>query len=978
MSNQRYGSGKTLFIGRGTDADLTQLDPAAYEGAVAYSENQIYFANGEAWVIPQDTVDITRPRGLSPTTDIEAAQLRLSVFSSPAGETQTGMIFEINTDGLPDFSQGANLITRTVTSTISNLYQILYPEDGFNPGDTIWWRGRYLGTNGTQSQYSTPIAQTYPNFISDPTPITREGATTGVLQLTPFESAFGLNYVDTQVEIYQTDGVTLVTAFTSLLGGNIPVPVGVTEGQAYVWRARYNGRVGASGPVLATAWTTPRSFLNGARSMILVYDPALAASRTISLGLYGTVNVTVNWGDGTTNTYTTTGAKTKTYAAGVTGLVTVTISGQLTQFGHGRSFGVNQSGLVRVDNIGFGLGLTGLSGAFVNVGANFAYINPALPPQVTDCSYMFYSSEAFPADITLLDVSNVQNFTGMFEDCFVFNQPIGTWNTSAATNMSSMFFRAFTFNQPIGAWDTSAVTNMAAMFASEATMAFNQPIGTWDVSKVTTFENMFGAGGLNAIQSFNQNIGAWNTVSATNMAGMFGLYNTGGSVTGSIAFNNGGSSSINNWNVSNVTNMRGMFGQNVVTITTGIATHAFNQPLNNWNVSKVTNFNNMFLGAKSFNSSLAGWNLSAASGNVAYMFGLGCPFNNDVTGWVLPANISILFASSVFNHPSIVGWNTSAVTNMSSMFDSNSVFNQAIGGWDTSAVTNMAGMFGNAYSFNQAIGGWNTSAVTNMAGMFTQTRSGFTHAFNQSISSWNVSNVINFASMFECRSFGSGQNMSSAFNQPLNNWNVSSAQDMSFMFSRRMNPGQNVNGSSAFNQDISSWTLRAAGVSLDGFLRRDGGGSAFSTENYSRLLTGWANKITNINGPFGVVAVFGDRTYHNTVYASGSLYTNAVTGRAYLAASDRLEVSGSSDANGNGTYIYNGTLLRYANTNNWYFIKSGGLWLLRDNLDATQATQTSAGDLAAPQLVTTWNGVLSAGTVRRTGAAWTITDGGLV
>ena len=198
------------------------------------------------------------------------------------------------------------------------------------------------------------------------------------------------------------------------------------------------------------------------------------------------------------------------------------------------------------------------------------------------------------------------------------------------------------------------------------------------------------------------------------------------------------------------------------------------------------------------------------------------------------------------------------------------------------------------------------------------------------------------------------------------------------MFSRRMNPGQNVNGSSAFNQDISSWTLRAAGVSLDGFLRRDGGTSAFSTENYSRLLTGWANKIVNINGPFNVVAVFGDRTYHNTVYASGSLYENAVTGRADLAASDRLEVSGSSDTNGNGTYLYNGTTLRYTNTNNWYFIKSGGLWLLRNASDVTQATQTSAGDLADPQLVTTWNGVLSAGTVTRTGAAWTITDGGLV
>ena len=65
--------------------------------------------------------------------------------------------------------------------------------------------------------------------------------------------------------------------------------------------------------------------------MILQYD-GIAASDVITLPLQGTVNVTVDWGDGTaTQDFTTAGNQEHTYTTG--GDYTVQITGLLTTFG---------------------------------------------------------------------------------------------------------------------------------------------------------------------------------------------------------------------------------------------------------------------------------------------------------------------------------------------------------------------------------------------------------------------------------------------------------------------------------------------------------------------------------------------------------------------------------------------------------------------------------------------------------------------
>jgi surface protein len=81
----------------------------------------------------------------------------------------------------------------------------------------------------------------------------------------------------------------------------------------------------------------------------------------------------------------------------------------------------------------------------------------------------------------------------MFQDAFIFNQPIytnsmgnGGWNTSNVTNMSAMFISVRLFNQPIGNWNTSAVTDMSHMFNSSR--IFNKNISEWTVAQVRFFD----------------------------------------------------------------------------------------------------------------------------------------------------------------------------------------------------------------------------------------------------------------------------------------------------------------------------------------------------------------------------------------------------------------------------------------------------------------------------------------------------------
>ena len=163
------------------------------------------------------------------------------------------------------------------------------------------------------------------------------------------------------------------------------------------------------------------------------------------------------------------------------------------------------------------------------------------------------------------------------------NGPISDWDVSNVTDFSSLFNNKATFNSNIGSWDTSNVTNMSNMF--RGTRAFNQDIGSWNTAKVENMSLMFrdaiAFNNNNASLATNGN--SWNTSKVTNMNNMF---------RGATAFDQ----NIGNWNTSKVTNMGIMFQ----TAT------AFDQNIRGWDTDNVTTMTNMFRNATAMHSTFSG------------------------------------------------------------------------------------------------------------------------------------------------------------------------------------------------------------------------------------------------------------------------------------------------------------------------------------------------------------------------------------
>ena len=241
-------------------------------------------------------------------------------------------------------------------------------------------------------------------------------------------------------------------------------------------------------------------------TMVTTWNTALGTGNTITLPTNGDVNMTVDWGDGSTVQTVTSDYPVHTYAT--TGTYTVTITGTFDQWGS--SAVTNDSvPLTAVTHWG-DTGTTSIRYGFVNT-ENLGSV-PSIPSTVTDM-YGAFASSNFDGSISGWDTSNVTDMGMLFDGDTAFDQPIGNWDTSKVTDMDNLFNGATAFNQPVDNWDTSAVTDMSYLFS---TSGFNQPLADWDTSNVTNMEAMFYSDAV-----FDQPIGDWNTASVQDMVEMF-------------------------------------------------------------------------------------------------------------------------------------------------------------------------------------------------------------------------------------------------------------------------------------------------------------------------------------------------------------------------------------------------------------------------------------------------------------------------
>lgn len=327
-------------------------------------------------------------------------------------------------------------------------------------------------------------------------------------------------------------------------------------------------------------------FPHNPRNLVLVFDTSLEpANNTVSVPVQGSSpNCTIDWGDGTSETHTTTGFKTHTYDTA--GVYIVQISGTMRHLRFGTSGATTNNKPKLVRCLSFGeIGITNLSEGFMNCD-QLVQCPLSLPTSsaVTTMAVMFRGCTRFN-DARISQWSNTASVTSManmFQSATSFNQSLNALNTQSVSDMSFMFFGASVFNGDCGNWNTQSVTNMNSMFRSAA--AFNKPIGNWNVSSVNDTQNMF-----DGVAAFNQDISSWNTSAMRNMRSMF---------IGATSFNQ----PIGSWNVSNCTIMEFMFsGTN----------HAFAQDISGWDIRKATVMGSMFSGnnwgTANYDAALTAW-----------------------------------------------------------------------------------------------------------------------------------------------------------------------------------------------------------------------------------------------------------------------------------------------------------------------------------------------------------------------------------
>ncbi len=572
-------------------------------------------------------------------------------------------------------------------------------------------------------------------------------------------------------------------------------------------------------------------------NMKLVYEINSNTGLSLGIHLSDTVDVRIDWGDGTIDHITTEGYHEHQYAE--FGNKKVAIDGKLTHFGSesDKQF----IGLKKVASFG-DLKIRSLKNAFKRADSLLS-VPQKLPSTIIDLNNCFHQIDRHTiANLEKWDVGNIENMHHMFYEASNFNQDIGEWSVGNVRRMDFMFYGAYRFNQDIGDWDVGYVQNMSNMF--NGAHRFNQNISGWCVESFLYEPPQFSRNSLleeykpfwstpcaavkmvyNITNPSETTIGMrltgnvdaiidWGDTTIdtiTNPGSINHTYThtdtykvsiqgqTSGFSTENPAFDEStlvhmssfGNAGINSLqdafqganNLRSVPDTLPSSIQNISGCFSDLQQDSITN-LDQWDVSHITDMSRLFYNSVNFNQDINGWDVSNVQ-DMSYMFYNAQHYNKALDQW----NTSnardmnhMFFNAEIFNQD-IGSWDVGHVKNMSHMFSYAHMFDQDIGNWDVSQVNIMSAMFSNETVFNQDIGSWETGQVQNMHNMFYKA-----YLFNRDIGNWIVSQVTDMSGMFK---------EALSFNQDIGSWDVSSVNDMREMFY----------DASSFNQDLSEWCV---------------------------------------------------------------------------------------------------------------------------------------------------------------------------
>ena len=439
--------------------------------------------------------------------------------------------------------------------------------------------------------------------------------------------------------------------------------------------------------------------------------------------------------------------------------------------------------------------------------------------RLTDMSIMF-SECNLTGSIPNFDTRNVKNMCGMFSNCSNLIGSIPNFDTSKVTDTSSMFYRCRNLIGSIPNFNTGNVTSMGEMFHNCSNLTGSIP--NFDTRNVTTMGAIFNQ--CSNLTSFTPGWLNMNYPNGTSKANSVfqNMFNNCVNLTGNAQSLFGTSRNIYQNAGSNLytfTNCKKLddymmiydtwgggkkeFSLDIPVLslqTSGTAFSAgisvkFDSGSGEGQIDWPDGTNTQILANGVFNKSID------ASVGIINIFGnmtglsVGTAFSGSILGGDTSklTDMSGMFGSCSNLTGSIPNFNTSNVTRMDSMFYYCSKLTGSIPNFDTSKVTSMYMTFNYCYNLTGSIPNFNTSNMTTMYKMFY-----YCNNLTGSIPNFNTSNVTSMCNMFSYCSNLTGSipnfntsnvtNTNSMFWDCINltgsipNFNTSNVTDMGFMF----------------------------------------------------------------------------------------------------------------------------------------------------------------------------------------------------